>query len=279
MVNMGKIFSIGIMQGRLTSPKGRGIQFFPFEEWDKEFGEAAKLGLNEIEFIFDLDRYQENPLWSEAGVHKIKNLIATSGVKVSNICADFFMRRPFFRSDESVRKENVEVLKKLIEQAADIGAKNVEMPLLDNSSLKTEEEEEILVRSVTECLPTAQNHNVILSLEMDLPPVRFKNLLEKFTNRQVKAVYDSGNSSGLGYDHYEEVTTLGDFMLNIHIKDRILGGGTVPLGTGSADFNKLFSGLGKIDYRGGFILQAARGEDGEEEKTVRSQMEFLKNYL
>ncbi|MBI2064077.1 MAG: sugar phosphate isomerase/epimerase [Candidatus Yanofskybacteria bacterium] len=276
---MAIFFSIGIMQGRLTSPKGRGIQFFPFEEWDREFSEAAKLGLNEIEFIFDLDEYRENPLWTDEGVLKIKSLIRDSGVTVNNICADFFMRRPFFRVNDAIRKENVKVLKKLIEQANDIGAKNVEIPLLDNSSLKTSKEEEALAKSIAECLPIAQNHGVFLSLETDLPPTRFLELLKRFPNHSVKAVYDSGNSSSLGYDSYEEITTLGDFIINIHIKDRVLGGGTVPLGTGSADFDKLFSGLKKINYRGGFILQAARGEDEEEKKTVRSQMKFLKNYL
>ena len=48
---------IGIMQGRLTCPKGRGIQFFPFDNWENEFYKAEKLGLDEIEFIFDFDDY------------------------------------------------------------------------------------------------------------------------------------------------------------------------------------------------------------------------------
>ena len=47
--------SIGIMQGRLTQPKGRGIQFFPFDNWIEEFKVAKEIGLKEIEFIFDYD--------------------------------------------------------------------------------------------------------------------------------------------------------------------------------------------------------------------------------
>ena len=38
----------GIMQGRLTSSEGRGIQFFPFENWQKEFFTAQEITLNEI---------------------------------------------------------------------------------------------------------------------------------------------------------------------------------------------------------------------------------------
>ena len=276
---MNKKHSTGIMQGRLTPPKGRGIQFFPFDGWQSEFEKAQGLGLNDIEFIFDLDQYESNPLWTDGGVSEIQSLINKSGVLVNNICGDFFMRRPFFRVEENVRKENVEVLKKLIVSASNIGARNVEIPILDNSSLKTKEEEDILARSLTECLETARSNNIILSVEADLPPVKLLNLLKKFPGHQVKVVYDSGNSSGLGYDPYEEVTTLGDFIINAHIKDRVLGGGTVSLGTGSADFDKLFTGLKKINYQGAFTLQAARGSDGNESETTNTYLNFLAPYL
>ena len=54
--------SLGIMQGRLTSTLGRGIQFFPFEEWKEEFKAAQEIGIDEIEWIFDYPDYQKNPL-------------------------------------------------------------------------------------------------------------------------------------------------------------------------------------------------------------------------
>ena len=139
---MINIHPIGIMQGRLVLPKGRGIQFFPFEEWQEESQIASNIGIDEIDFIFDLERFQENPLWSEQGIAKIQQTIAESGVKVRHICADFFMRRPFFRVSEQERKENVEILQKLLEAAKQIGAINIEVPLVDNSSIKTEEEKE-----------------------------------------------------------------------------------------------------------------------------------------
>jgi hexulose-6-phosphate isomerase len=47
----------------------------------------------------------------------------------------------------------------------------------------------------------------------------------------------------------------------VHVKDRIIGGTTVPLGTGSADFEAVFNELGRISYRGNFILQTARAID------------------
>lgn len=272
-------YPIGIMQGRLVMPKGRGIQFFPFNEWQEEFKVASGIKLDEINFIFDLERYQENPLWTKEGVVKIKEAITNSGVKVKHICADFFMRRPFFRVSEAERQENIEILKKLLESGKEIGAENIEIPLVDNSSAKTKEEKDILIKSLKGCLPRARDLGITLSLEADLPPKELLDLVKRFADPFLKITYDSGNSSSLGYDSYEEITTYGQYLANVHIKDRVLGGTTVPLGTGDADFDKLFQGLKETEYKGSFTLQAARQEDGKEVDTILSYVDFVKGYI
>jgi len=270
---------IGIMQGRLVLPRSQGIQFFPFEESQEEFQAAANINIDEIDFIFDLEQYKENPLWTKEGIEKIQKTIKESGVKVRHICADFFMRRPFFRVSEKERKENVEILKHLIESAKQIGATNIEIPLVDNSSLKTEEEKDILVQSLRECLPKAQELGVTISLEADLPPKELLLLVEQLNHPFLKITYDSGNSSSLGYDAYEEITTYGKYLSNVHIKDRVFEGTTVSLGEGDADFEKLFRGLKEQEYQGSFTLQAAREEEGKESETIATYVEFIKKYI
>ena len=262
----------------MVLPKGRGIQFFPFEEWKEEFKTAARIGIQEIDFIFDMDRYQENPLWTKEGIQEIQEAMAETGVKVRHICADFFMRRPFFRVSEQERKENIEILHKLLEAAKQIGAINIEIPLVDNSSAKTEEEKDLLVRSLQECLRKAKELGVTISLEADLPPKELLELVERFGDPFLKITYDSGNSSSLGYDAYEEISTYGQYLSNVHIKDRVLGGTTVPLGTGDANFEGLFKGLKEQEYQGSYTLQAARQEDGKEAETIMSYVEFVREY-
>lgn len=274
-----KNYSIGIMQGRLTPSKDRGIQFFPFDNWEQEFHAGKQVGIDEIEFIFDFDRYVENPLWTKEGEDKIRALIAETGVGVRHICADFFMRRPFFRVTEDERKENVEILKKLILAASEIGSVGIEIPLVDNSSIKTQEEEDAFVSSVKECLPLAEEKNIAIGLEIDYPPQKFVALLARFNHPLLKANYDSGNSAGLGYEPHEEITTLGSLLSNVHIKDRKFQGTTVTLGTGSTDFSAFFQGLKETRYKGSFILQVARGADGKEPETIRGQMDFVKGYI
>lgn len=272
---------LGVMQGRLTPSRGRGIQFFPFEEWEGEFSLAAQLGLDEIEFIFDLERWEENPLLLFRGQRRIKELIFQSGVAVNYICADFFMKQPPFLKDGALRDENAYILGKLISAAQKIGARSIEIPLLDNSSLRdaSEEEKLLLVEWLRFFGSWGRECGITLSLETDLPPQELLMFMQRLNHPAIDVTYDSGNSAALGYDSYQEVTTLGHYLSNVHIKDRMRGGGTVPLGRGSADFDRLFQGLKEIRYRGSLILQAARGQDGEEQKTIREYIRFVGEYL
>ncbi len=273
---------IGIMQGRLTQPKGRGIQFFPFENWENEFYAAKKLGLDEIEFIFDYDRYKENPLWTEEGIKRIQEVKESTGIKINAICFDYFMRRPFFKEEpglyESVKEENTIIIHKILSAMKQLGISLLEVPLVDNSSLKNPLEKNAF-REWLSGIVESSDESIRFGLETDLNPQDFVEYLRAFDNIRIGANYDSGNSSGIGYDLYEEVTSLKDYIFNIHIKDRVYQGKTVQLGTGSADFERLFEGLSQIGYQHNFILQAARGEEGEEEKNISNQMKFVKEYI
>jgi hexulose-6-phosphate isomerase len=77
----------------------------------------------------------------------------------------------------------------------------------------------------------------------------------------------------------EEWRRYGARIGSVHIKDRNLGGGTVPLGTGDADFDELFAWIRKTRYDGDLILQAARQASGEELSLARENRRFVERYL
>jgi len=98
----------------------------------------------------------------------------------------------------------------------------------------------------------------------------------------LKANWDSGNSSGLGYIASEEFAAYGERIGSVHIKDRrskFAGGiATMPLGTGSADFDDVFAAMQSIHYNRGITLQVARGTDDDEAAWIASQLAFVKQY-
>lgn len=277
------MLSFGIMQGRLTPSKNRGIQFFPFENWQKEFYDAIEIGLNEIEWIFDYEKYEENPIFTDARRLRVRETVANTGIKINSICFDYFMRVPFYKiqGDEKNKmfSENCEMTYRVLNSLAELGGRLLEIPMVDNSSVKTIEEEKMAVEYVQKSAEMASEFGIKIGLETDFPPGKFKKFLESIGGKYVYANFDSGNSSGLGYDALEEIGSLKERIYNVHIKDRVYQGTTVKLGTGSADFNKVFSALKEVGYQNSFILQAARGEDGKEKDNIVQQLNFVKEYL
>ena len=66
---------VGVMQGRLL-PKYKGrYQAHPKDTWQDEFFLAKELGLDLIEFIFDNDEFDKNPLFSNNGIKLIKKIL------------------------------------------------------------------------------------------------------------------------------------------------------------------------------------------------------------
>ena len=89
--------------------------------------------------------------------------------------------------------------------------------------------------------------------------------------------YDTGNSAGLNFNISEEFNIYGKFIKEIHIKDRKKYGSSVKLGRGNTDFNKFFKELKKINYKGLFILQPYRDDEGK--KIFLEQLKWFKNQL
>ena len=72
----------GIVQGRLIqSPKGH-LQWFPQNYWESEFFLASAVGFNFIEFIAERDHNENNPLWTDAGINKIKYLVDSNNLSI-----------------------------------------------------------------------------------------------------------------------------------------------------------------------------------------------------
>jgi L-ribulose-5-phosphate 3-epimerase len=264
-----------IMQGRLLPPVGGRFQSFPRERWRDEFELAARAGLNGIEWIFDVYGEDVNPLCSDSGAKEMLILSQQTGAQVRSLCADYFIDRPFLRSSESERKELIQKLQWLLQRCAALGIVRVVIPFVDHSRIENRDEEEIVLAIVQTILPEAERCNVELHLETSLAPAVFESLLSRCSHPLIRANYDSGNSASLGYDVREEFAAYGDRIGSVHIKDRKVAGGTVPLGAGNADFQGLFRGLAMLNYKGDYVLQIARSEPGRELSWISQNLAWI----
>lgn len=271
------INKIGIMQGRLLPRYKNRYQSHPLHYWQAEFYIARDLDFSQIEFILDFNDSHLNPLMSKAGIKEIQTLINATGVKVKSICADYFMEAPFHSIHQ---QQSEEILKTLISNVADLGVIDIVIPCVDHSTLKNDTDIEMLINSIKKILPFAEEQHININFETDLNPKRFKELLNHFDSNNIKVNYDIGNSSSLGFNPQEEFDAYGEYISDLHIKDRVLNGGSVELGKGNADFDTIFQRLQQLNFQGNIIMQSARELDYVNDLTlVQKQKLFLENYI
>ena len=270
----------GVMQGRLSPPEEGRFQSFPRRSWREEIARARATGLDYIEWIHDDYDRGANPIFTAEGREELAALKQEHGIETPALCGDWFMDFPFVRCTAAERAEREQHLHGVIAVAAMIGARRMVLPFVDQSRLTTEEEKQVALEVLCEALPRAKEHGVELHLEADFGPAEFAGFLSRIEDPYLKVNWDSGNSSGLGYVASEEFSAYGDRLGSVHIKDRYRkpegGIETRPLGTGSADFEDVFSALKKLGYGGGVTLQVARGMPGDEVEFLKGQLTFVK---
>ncbi len=266
---------IGIMQGRLVPPTDNRFQCFPRLNWQDEFTLGAQAGIDLIEWIYDLYGADVNPLASDSGITRMQSLSESTGVKVVSICADYFMDRPLVRATPGEIAERLAMLEWLLMRGQLLGINRMVIPFVDASRIESDAEIHSVIGLLTRILPQAGKRGIELHLETSLPPQRFAGLLDRLPDPFLKANYDSGNSSSLGYQPRQEFQAYGARVGSVHIKDRILGGGTVAPGTGDADFASLAGSLKEVGYAGDYILQVARAEPGDEVNWIRKNRQFV----
>ena len=265
------------MQGRLVPPPPGRFQCFPRDAWRLEFERAERAGLACLEWIWDLD--ETNPLRSDAEMAEVAALSARHDVSVRSVCADLFMEEPLTKGSPADREQRRRRLEWLVGRCAAWKIGRIVLPFVDASGLAGEDEYERVVEALESPLRLCESVGVELHLETDLPPDAFAVLLDRLPHPCVKVNYDAGNSASLGFRPREEFAAYGNRVGSVHIKDRQLGGGTVPLGTGDADFPSLFAALESVGYRGDFILQVARGKPGDEVAWAAANRAFVEARL
>jgi L-ribulose-5-phosphate 3-epimerase len=251
----GSGLRIGVMQGRLSPRPAGKLQEFPWQSYAEEFPKAARLGFHSIEWIFEANRFEENPIWTEAGRDEICALIERSGVRVQSVCADYFMVHRLAGESDAALARSRDVLAKLIVASHAVGADRILLPLLETSAVDTPALKREVVASLRSAAPVAERYGVTLGLELEIPGDEYAALIRSVGSSRVRAYYDTGNSTAQGADIAADILPLLPWLHAVHIKDRVRGGSSKPLGTGDANFQGFFPQLIRAGFSGDFVLQ------------------------
>jgi L-ribulose-5-phosphate 3-epimerase len=270
---------IGFMQGRLSEKVDGKIQAFPWKEWRNEFPLAGRLGFPLMEWTLDQDRLHENPLMTNGGRREIRQLSECHGVSVRSLTGDCFMQFPFYKEKGKVRESLVSGFLRISEACAEMGIRTLVVPLVDNGRIENEAQQTALREGMERVSSVLRDGKMAVAFESDFPPERLKAFIESYPDSWAGINYDIGNSASLGFDPVEEIRAYGQRILNVHVKDRLLGGTTVPLGNGNANFPVVFNELKNVGYSRGFILQTARAVDDDHGEVLSRYRDMVRHWL
>jgi hexulose-6-phosphate isomerase len=268
---------VGFIQGRLSPVKGGLLQEFPINSWQSEFGSGHSLGFRLIEWTVDQHTFNLNPIMTESGRAEIQELKNKFQIEIPSLTGDCFMQSPFWIHEIGPIRDILESqFMKLVTAASLIGVSYIVVPLVDNGSIRSKSQEKLLVSSFQRMGPKLKDLNLKVVFESDYEPLKLASLINKFSAEVYGINYDIGNSASLGFNVADELDAYGDRIWNVHIKDRLLGGVSVPLGSGAANFEQVFEGLSELGYSGNYILQTAREPNGFHEDAL---MRYLNHTL
>ena len=270
---------IGFMQGRLSSIVDGKIQSFPWEEWEKEFERAFEIQLSIMEWTLDYQELRKNPLMTVQGREKINNLSKKYNLSIPSLTGDCFMQKPFWKTIKSDNSNLVCDLENILEASKKVGIKMILIPLVDSGKIENLTQENLFVDVCLSMQSFLKNNQMFLIFESDYPPDKLSKFIDRFPSEQYGINYDIGNSAALGFNPLNEFDKYGDRIINVHVKDRLLNGGTVRLGEGFANFENVFENLKTIKYKGNYILQTARSSSNLHYEELKVNLSFLQNYL
>jgi L-ribulose-5-phosphate 3-epimerase len=273
------INKIGFMQGRLSPMVDGKIQAFPWSDWLNEFPLAYGLGLKAMEWTLDQAQLDENPLLTVQGQKQIRQLCEAYQVTVPSLTGDCFMQAPFWKAHGEGERELKEDFIKIAHACSSVGVEMIVVPLVDNGALDNAHQEDILVEFLLSNADFFRALRLRIIFESDFMPKEVSRFIDQLPVDIFGINYDIGNSAALGYLPEEEFACYGARIVNVHIKDRILGGTTVPLGTGNADFSTVFRLLREVSYNGNLIMQTARASDGDHAGALRRYMNQISTWV
>ncbi|WP_369017958.1 sugar phosphate isomerase/epimerase [Thermatribacter velox] len=202
---------------------------------------------------------------------RIGNLASDLGIEICSLATGLLWKYNLASNDPSKREKAKDVIKYLIEMAAQLGASSVlvipgyvNVPWDPSSEIVHYQDAlERVWESLGAMIPYAQSANVVLGIEnvwnkFLLSPLEFAYFVDHFNSPFVKAHFDTGNVLVFGYPE-QWIEILGKRIVKVHIKDFKLNVGNIngfclPL-EGDVSWPSVMKCLRNVGYDGYLIAE------------------------
>ena len=162
-------FKFLLVQGRAIPQRYDSIQYFP-SNWKEEFPIINTLGFTGIEWIYDEKSELTNPILTKTGRMEMSDISKKNNVDLENIVFDWFLAYPLLQKDKFSLQEKLKKLLFLLDVSRQSGFKRVIFPLLEQNSLRNDDEKKIFVKILEDnVLDYLDKWKIEFNLETSLP--------------------------------------------------------------------------------------------------------------
>ncbi len=172
------------------------------------------------------------------------------GIRIESMCLSAHRRFPLGSMDAAVRERSIEILKKAVLLAGDLGIRIIQIAGYDEYyNPSSEETRAYFEESLRVCVEAAEQYGVLLGFET--METEFMNSVEKALRwvKKINSPYlqiypDSGNITNAalihGKDVLEDIRLGAGHIAAVHLKESLLGKyREIPYGLGHVDFQAI----------------------------------------
>lgn len=237
--------------------------------WRERLAFAKELGFDFVEMSVDESDSRLARLdWTKKERLDIVQAIYETGIRIPSICFSGHRRYPLGSNAPKTEATSLEMMKKCIELAQDLGVRTIQLAGYDvYYEEKSPETRARFIKNLRKACNWAEEAQVILAIEiMDDP---FINSIEKYlaVEKEIDSPYlfvypDTGNVSAWHNDLWSEFYNGHKSIAALHLKDTYAVTENskgqfrdVPFGDGCVDWEAMFAILKKTNYNGPFLIE------------------------
>jgi L-ribulose-5-phosphate 3-epimerase len=238
--------------------KGINLWCFP-NDWslEKKLSLASEAGFDGIEI--NLDESGDFHLEStKKEIEEISTLIKLYNLEIVGISTALLWNYPLTSNDETIRQKGISIIQKMITFAELFKVDTVlVVPGLVSEEVSYDIAYERSKKALIQLSGYAEEKGVTIAIEnvwnkFLLSPLEMKKFIEEIGSPFVKAYFDVGNISAIGFPE-QWISILGTYIQRIHVKDYKKDVGTIhgftSLFQGDVNWLNVHNSLEKIHYQ------------------------------
>ena len=214
----------------------------------------------------------------------IGNAASKAGLRIHSVMNMAHWKYPLSSADPKIVEVSRQGMETSLRNAKQWGAETVLLvPAVVNAETSYSDAWTRSQREVTRLIPLAEQLGIVIAVEnvwnkFLLSPIEFRDYVDSFRSRWVRAYFDIGNVVLTGFPQ-DWIRTLGSRIIKLHVKDFTFADRNarfVALREGEIDWPAVHKALAGIGYKGSATVELPGG-DGTYLREVSRRLDLILN--